>query len=182
MATHTLFPLSSERLLILTNRSWACDPHQPPLDLRPNPDYFRGAVFNFMEIQTRRELSEEDVLRLNSIIKRRAYRFVAAGREEWLYPERQVKVPWRSVGDNHLLMPDPRSLHPGAEIVMAYAGGAMETIDNFGRGPADPRFGHEARDAGGIGRHRQWCDEFEALIGPQRRGRTWEDTHHRRPD
>lgn len=73
-ATHTLFPLSSERLLILTNRSWACNPRQPPVQPRANPDLFRGAMFNFLEMQTHRALSEQDVLKINCIIKRRAYR------------------------------------------------------------------------------------------------------------
>ena len=174
-ATHTLFPLSSERLLILTNRSWACNPHRRPLEPRANPDLFRGAMFNFLEIQTRRPLSEQDVLKINCIIKRRAYRYVAAGREEWLYPERSVKSTWRAVGDEHLLMPDPRSLHPGAEIIMGYAGGATEAMDTFGRRPGDRRFGHEARSAQEIQAHRRWCDEYERVFGTKRRGASWED-------
>jgi len=174
-ATHTLFPLSSERLLVLTNRSWACNPKRPPLELRANPDLFRGAMFNFLEIQTRRLLSEQDVLKINCIIKRRAYRYIAAGREDSLYPERHVKFNWRAVGDEHLLMPDPRSLHPGAEIVMGYTGGRTEAMDTFGRRPGDRRFGHEARSAREIKAHRQWCDEFERLFGAKRRGASWED-------
>lgn len=179
-ATHTLFPLSSERLLILTNRSWACNPHRRPLEPRANPNFFRGAMFNFLEIQTRRPLSEQDVLKINSIIKRRAYHFIAAGREEWLYPERHAKFTWRSIGDEHLLMPDPRSLHPGAEIVMGYASGATEAMDTFGRRPGDRRFGHEARSAQEIEVHGRWCNEFERLFGEERRGTSWEDRNLKR--
>lgn len=179
-ATHTLFPLSSDRLLILTNRSWACNPHRPPLELRPNPDLFRGAMFNFLEIQTRRSLTEQEVLRINCIVKRRAYRYIAAGCEEWLYPERYVKFNWRAVGDEHLLMPDPRSLHPGAEIVMGYASGATEAMDTFGRRPGDQGFGHEARSAEEIEAHTRWCDEFERLFGEDRRGASWEDRNRER--
>jgi hypothetical protein len=174
-ATHTLFPLSSQRLLILTNRSWACNPHRPPVESRANPDLFRGAMFNFLEIQTRRLLSEHEVLKINCVIKRRAYRYIAGGREEWLYPERHVKFTWRSVGDEHLLMPDPRSLHPGAEIVMGYSSGATEAMDTFGRRPGDRRFGHEARSAQEIEAHRRWCNQFERLFGEERRGASWED-------
>jgi hypothetical protein len=174
-ATHTLFPLSSERLLILTNRSWACNPRRPPMQARPNPDFFRGAMFNFLEIQTRRSWSEQDVLRINCIIKRRAYRYIAAGREDWLYPERQVKFTWRAVGDEHLLMPDPRSLHPGSEITVGYAGGRTEAMDSVGRLPGDHEFGHEARSAQEIYAHRRWCGEFERLFGAERRGSSWED-------
>lgn len=179
-ATHTVFPLSSERLLILTNRSWACNPRRRPLEPRANPNLFRGAMFNFLEIQTRRPLSEQDVLKINCIIKRRAYRSIAAGREEWLYPERHVKFTWRSIGDDHLLMPDPRSLHPGAEVVLGYASGATEAMDTFGRRPGDRRFGHEARSAKEIETHRRWCDEFERLFGEVRRGTSWEDRNRER--
>jgi hypothetical protein len=179
-ATHTLFPLSSERLLILTNRSWACNPHRAPLEPRANPDLFRGAMFNFLEIQTSRPLSEQEVLKINCVIKRRAHRYIAAGREEWLYPECHVKFNWRSVGEEHLLMPDPRSLHPGAEIVMGYASGASEAMDTSGRLPGDRNFGHEARSAEEIDAHSRWCDEFEGLFGEARRGSSWEDRNRER--
>jgi hypothetical protein len=111
-ATHTLFPLSADRLLILTNKLWACSPHRPPLSPRPNPDLFRGAMFDFTELQVRRSLTEAEVLTINCIVKRRAYRYIAAGQEDWLYPERRMKFTWRAAGDQRLLMPDPRSLAP----------------------------------------------------------------------
>jgi hypothetical protein len=72
-------------------------------------------------------------------------------------------------------MPDPRSLHPGAEIVMGYASGATEAMDTFGRHPGDHRFGHEARSAPEIDAHARWCNEFERLFGEERRGTSWED-------
>ncbi len=174
-ATHTLFPLSSERLLILTNRSWACNPRRPPVEPRANPDLFRGAMFNFLEIQTRRSLSEQDVLRINCVIKRRAHRYIAAAREEWLYPERSVKFNWGAVGSEHLFMPDPRSLQPGAEMIVGYTGGRTEAMDTFGRRPSDRSFGQEARSAQERSAHRKWCEEFESLFGPRRRGSSWED-------
>lgn len=173
--THTLFPLSSERLLILTNLSWACNPHRPLLEPRANPDLFRGAMFNFLEIQTRRELSEQEVRELNYIIKARAYRYIAAGREEWLYPERHVKTPWRSLGGGYLLMPDPRPLTPGAEIIIGYSDGSTEAMDTFGRAPNERHFGREARSGAEHEAHGRWKREFEELFGPRRRGICWED-------
>ena len=77
-------------------------------------------------------------------------------------------------------MPDPRSLHPGAEIVMGYAGGATEAMDTAGRLPGDRDFGHEARDAQEIEAHMRWCDEFERLFGEARRGLSWEDRDRER--
>ncbi len=53
-ASHTLFPLSAERILVLTNLSWTRNPYQLETRMRPNPNFFRDAIFNFTEIQTRR--------------------------------------------------------------------------------------------------------------------------------
>jgi hypothetical protein len=174
-ATHTLFPLSSERVLILTNCLWACNPRRPPLEPRPNPDLFRGAMFNWLDVQVGRRLPEVDVLRINCIIKRRAYRYIAAANEEWLYPERHVKFNWREIGDDHLLMPDPRSLHPAAEIVMGFTGGRTAATDTLGRLPGDRDFGREARSGREIWAHRAWCEEFERRFGKARRGVSWRE-------
>jgi hypothetical protein len=64
--------------------------------MRANPQLFRSAMFYFPGIQTGRELVEIEVNQINFIIKKRAYRFVAAVEEEWLYPERHIPSDhWR---------------------------------------------------------------------------------------
>lgn len=173
--THTLFPLSSERLLILTNQSWACNPYRSAITLRDNPALFRDAMFNFLDVQVRRKLSEEEVCEINLILKARAYRYIAAGREEWLYPERSVRSAWRSLGSGHLLMPEPRSLIPGSEITVGYADGSIATLDSLGRRPSQPDFGRESRSATEREAHHKWRDEFESLFGTARRGLCWDD-------
>lgn len=173
--THTLFPLSSERLLILTNRSWACNPYRSAITFRDNPQLHRDALFNFLDIQVRRKLSEQEVCEVNFILKARAYRYVAAGREEWLYPERSVKVPWRSLGSGHLLMPEPRSLIPGSEMTLGYADGSTTTLDSLGRRPDQPDFGRESRSATEWETHKKWRAEFETLFGSAHRGLDWEN-------
>lgn len=170
LGSHTLLPLSAEKLLILTNVTWACNPRRAPLEMRPHPDLERGAMFNMLDVQTQRSLSETEVQTINWVIKKRAYRFVAAGREEWLHPERHIKVPWRSIGDSYLLMPDPRGLHPASEITVGYGDGSTTSMDSFGRRPWQPDFGVEVSDASEIQAHSRWCKEFEALFGTDRRG------------
>jgi Protein of unknown function (DUF4238) len=174
--THTLFPLSGDRVLILTNLSWACDPYRSPISLRANPSLFRDAMFNFTEIQVRRKLSEQEVREINLIIKARAYRYVAAGQEEWLYPERWVESPWRGLGNGHLLMPDPRPLTPGAEIILGYADGSTAALDTLGRPPGHPDFGDEGWSASERQAHGKWISEFERLFGPAPRGLCLEDS------
>jgi hypothetical protein len=61
--THTLFPLSPTRILILTNLSWARNPYGKAQKPRPNPRVFRTAMFNFTAIHTGRKLDEVEVNR-----------------------------------------------------------------------------------------------------------------------
>jgi hypothetical protein len=75
-ATHTMFPLSIDKALILTNRNWVRDPYQNETKIRPNPRMMRDAMFSFTDIQTDRLLTEDEVLMMNLIIKRRAYRYI----------------------------------------------------------------------------------------------------------
>jgi len=143
--THTIFPLSMERVLILTHRSWATNPYGPPTKLRPNPQLERDAIFNQMEVQVGRQLDEDEVRRINFIIKSRAYRFVAAAETEWLYPERHLsrKVKWSRLGDRYLLFPDPRELHHGGEIIIGFAGGRVNVPRCLRKDASRPRLRQE---------------------------------------
>jgi hypothetical protein len=98
-ATHTYFPLALDKVLILTNLSWVCNPYQNELRMRPNPNMFRNAVFNFESIQTGRTLTEDEVLQINYITRRRARRYIAAAEQEWLFPEKRVSTDhWKKLG------------------------------------------------------------------------------------
>ena len=79
-ASHTLFPLSLDRTLILTNLSWVRNPYQNELGMRPNPSFLRSAIMKITDIQTLRFLSEEEMRQINFIIKSRAYRYIAAAK------------------------------------------------------------------------------------------------------
>jgi hypothetical protein len=50
-ASHTFFPLTLNKVLILTNLSWVRNPYQNELKARPNPGFFRNTIFNFLSIQ-----------------------------------------------------------------------------------------------------------------------------------
>jgi len=64
----------------------------------------------FTEIQTGRQLNEVEVNQINFILKRRAERYIAAAKEQWLHPEDEIpSTHWRKLDDRYLLMPDPRS-------------------------------------------------------------------------
>ena len=146
-ATHTYFPLSTEKVLILTNLSWLRNPYQNELRMRPNPTLFRTAMFSFLSIQVGRKLSEDEVLQINLITKRRAYRYVAAAEKEWLYPERRVSTDhWKKFGGGWLLMPEPRLEHMGGEILVGFEGGGATGFSPYGHRPGQPGYKDEKRE------------------------------------
>ncbi|MGB8473342.1 MAG: DUF4238 domain-containing protein, partial [Candidatus Acidiferrum sp.] len=135
-ATQTVFPLSFEKVLLLTNLSWVRNPYQDPVKSRPNPRRFRNAMFYLLGIQTDRQLGEQEVREINFIIKQRALRYIAAGKQEWLHPEEFVsKSNWARFGGGYLLMPDPRSVSLSSEIIMGFKDGSATAFDAYGRRP-----------------------------------------------
>jgi hypothetical protein len=173
--THTIVPLNRERVLILTNLSWARDPYQSATAMRPNPTFYRDTIFNFFDTQTTRLLTEDEVRQINFIIKSRAYRQIAAGKPEWLYPEEYVdKSDWPTFGRGYLCMPDPRALHHGGETYVGYESGRSEGFDAFGRRPWEPDFGADGIQRGGRDPLLRFQGEFARLFGPARRGRSFQ--------
>ncbi len=176
--THTIFPLSMEKILVLTNLSWVRNPYQSEVALRPNPNPWRSAMFNFLEIQTLRHLSEQEVREINFIIKSRALRYIAAAKEEWLYPDKYIsKSKWNSFGDGYLLMPDPRGVDFSGEIVIGYRSGRSTAFDPYGRRPWQPGFGRESKNMDEFETLYRFKGEFARRYGPYRRGRAFNHGH-----
>jgi len=171
VGTHTLFPLSPTRALVLTNHSWVRNPHVRATRVRPNPRLFRTAMFYFPGIQTGRELTEVEVNQINFIIKKRAYRYIAAADEEWLYPERHIPSEhWRKLDERYLLMPDPRSVTVSEEIILGYDNAPADIFDSYGRRPGQPGFKDETQAAQERQSHLAFQGEYARLFGPKRRG------------
>lgn len=171
VGTHTIFPLSPTRALLLTNHSWVRNPYARATRIRPNPRLFRAAMFYFPGIQTGRVLNELEVNQINFIVKRRAYRHVAAPVEDWLYPERQIPSEhWRKLDDLYLLMPDPRSVTVSEEIVLGYDNRPADIFDSYGRRPGQAGFKDEALATAERRTHLAFQGEYARLFGPRRRG------------
>lgn len=172
--SHTLFPFGPDRILILTNRSWVENPYQTARGRRPNPDFYRNSTFNFLDVQTGRELTEREVLEINFIIKSRAFRFVAAGREEWLHPERHVsKSDWARFGAGYLCMPDPRSIHADVAMMLEFDDGRTEAHDSFGHRPWEAGYSGDGIPATSK-TLREFKQEFAELFGAHPRGQPFD--------
>lgn len=173
--THTIFPLSLNKALVLTNLSWARNPYGNPTKERPHPELFRGAMFNFTSIQTGRRFSEQDVLAVNYIIKKRAFRYIAAAEEEWLYPERNIKFKhWDQIGKSYVLMPDPRSMTFSSEVIIGYGNGKSDAFDEYGRKPWHREYREKERHDYEWDTFHAFQGEYARLFGPQRRGLAYE--------
>jgi len=136
-------------------------------------------MFKFTEIQTLRFLSEQEVREINFIIKSRAYRYVGAAQEEWLYPEKYVsKSDWAKFANGYLLMPDPRSTSYGGEIYIGYKDGSSEAFDEYGHRPWQRGYRrHEDGVDDDWNTFHQFQGEFARLQGPFRRGRSFDAMH-----
>jgi hypothetical protein len=171
LGTHTLFPLNFNKMLILTNKTWFHNPYQNPLKLRPNPEYFRNSFFNFMDIQIGRMLTEEEVLEINFIIKARSYKYIAAAKEEWLFPEKNIaEQRWDYYGKNYLLMPDPRSSNISSGPLIRYGNGSVDAFDIYGRKPWQEGYEDKALLERESKAFQAFKGEYARKFGPLRKG------------
>ncbi len=172
-ATHTIFPLSMEKALILTNLSWVRNPYQSEVGVRPNPNPFRNTMFKVLDIQTLRHLSEQEVREINFIIKSRALRYIGAACEEWLHPELYVtKSDWNRYGQGYLFNAGPafghlrsRNRNRGTKTA------PLPPSTNHGRRPWDRDFKGEGSVDDDWNTFHCFQGEFARLFGPFRRGR-----------
>ena len=79
-----------------------------------------------------RKLTGPEVAQINFIIKKRAHRFIAAGRKEWLYPEKTISQSWADIRKT-LMPPERDMLHFGGEMFVKYKSGDVHYQDEFGR-------------------------------------------------
>ena len=133
IGSQTLFPLSANHCLILTNLEYTQDPSRVDL-LRPrqNSRHFGTTLARTDAWIRSRKLSRTEVIAINHVLKSRARRYIAAAAAEWLYPERAGGPGWTDLGK--ILLPPERELwHFGGEIVVGYKDGTSSFQDAFGR-------------------------------------------------
>ncbi|WP_024353423.1 DUF4238 domain-containing protein [Brevundimonas naejangsanensis] len=130
--SQTIFPLSRDFCLILTNLEFAQEPGRAPLDKRTFARSFRQSMVKADEFVRTRSLQRGEVLRINAILKARASRYVAAGRKEWLHPEAEAVGDWRALGEP-LLPPKNELWGFGGEMFAKMEDGRVFYQDAFGR-------------------------------------------------
>jgi hypothetical protein len=131
-ASQTIFPLNRDFCLILTNLEYAKGPSCNPIDKRTFARNYRSSMVRTDKFIRARKLSGQEVARINYILKARARRYMAAGRKEWLYPEKAVSEPWSELRKT-LLPPEDALWGFGGEIFARFNDGHVYYQDEFGR-------------------------------------------------
>lgn len=130
--SQTIFPLNRNFCLIFTNLEYARDPSTAPLEKRTFARNYRPSMVRTDAFIRNRKISTQEVLQLNYIIKSRARRFIAAGRKEWLFPERAVSEKWGAL--KHYILPPKNGIWQfGGEIFAKYDDGRVHYQNEFGR-------------------------------------------------
>ena len=131
--TQTLFPLNQNYCLILTNLEYAQDPkNQNPLEKRTNAQYERDSVVRTDAFIRKRRLKNNEVSAINFILKSRSRRYIAASKEEWLYPEKAITHGWHEL--NMITLPSDNELFGfGGELFVGHKDGGVYYQDAFGR-------------------------------------------------
>lgn len=131
-ASQTIFPLNRDFCLILTNLEYAQDPSTPPCDKRTFARNYRSSMVRTDAFVRTRKLSNQEVTRVNYVLKSRARRYIAAGRKEWLFPERTVSDAWGALQET-FLPPKQGLWHFGGEMYAKFEDGHVHYQDAFGR-------------------------------------------------
>ncbi len=133
IGTHLLFPLGPEHCLCITNLQYVRNPKIKLTKFRENPRYYGQGFFDLRKVQRGREISEDEVIAVNYIIKTNALRYVASSREEWLHPEPLLKERfWPKLGGPYFLHPDPRKVSFTTAIISGGGKGPSLGTNEYG--------------------------------------------------
>jgi hypothetical protein len=146
IGTRTIFPLGLDSCIIITHVQLVRNPWSTPTEMRTNARPYQAAMKHLGDIQFGRELEEDEVLRINYILKRRAVRHIAAAEEEWLYPESRVSTTeWVNLDEDWFLFPHLWKVPFHTEIVVGYHDGTAAAWDEYGRRPWQRGFRDETQ-------------------------------------
>jgi len=141
IGTRKLFPLGIDACLIITHLQLVRDPLCKPKRARTNARAFAPAMFDLRSIQTGRELVEDEVRRINFILKRRATRYIAAAEEQWLYPEDFASVThWSKLDNDWFMLPNLYCAKFSRGIAVGYKDGSSWAADEYGRSRRHPDY------------------------------------------
>jgi hypothetical protein len=175
IGTRTIFPLSLNRCLIITHLQLVRNPWANPSRARVNARAYQTAMFNLQEIQTDRELTENEVTKINFILKKRATRYIASTEEKWLYPELHLSTThWSKLDDDWFLLPNLYKVPFSSGIVVGWDDGSSWVSDEYGRRRSDPDYQNKRQS------REEWVTARKAKLAwaVKREGKSASRNHH----
>lgn len=169
VGTRTLFSLSREQCLIITHLQFVRNPWANPLRPRENARVYQPTIMNLLDVQFGRELEEDEVLRINLILKQRASRYIAAAEQKWLYPEQLVSTShWSKLDSDWFLLPNPYKVRFRTTTAVRYKDGSSWVMDEYGRMPGHPRYSDKSQ----MRRELALQEKVKQIWSQKRQGRT----------
>ncbi|MBF0483363.1 MAG: SEC-C domain-containing protein [Candidatus Omnitrophica bacterium] len=98
----------------------------------------------------KRELQDNEVAKINLMIKLRSKQFLAAENKEWLYPEKFIQSSWTEIG-KVLLPPKDKLYNYGGEVYGQNKDGTYFYSDEYGRTHPEANFFKKEPKEGKIG-------------------------------
>jgi hypothetical protein len=161
VGTRTLFPLGLDSCLIITHTQLVRNPWNDPNAVRANARSYDQTMVDLTKIQFGRELEEDEVLRINFILKSRSTRYIAAAEVEWLYPERRASTTnWSKLDDDWFLFPHLYKVPFSREMMMGFRNGTSWGQDEYGRRPNNPKYMDKKLHRQEWGRHLRAQEEW----------------------
>lgn len=151
--TQTVFPLDQDHCLILTHLDYAHDPTLEPMSQRTHAKPVRPTMARTDAVITSRELTDKEVMGINTILRSQARRFIAAGHPRDIPPPCGGPVEW---GELRAVLAAPKDeLFPfGGEIIVGYDGGASYYQDPYGRKTRSHEYLAKEPPQGKVGRNK----------------------------
>ena len=132
-ASQTIFPLDKDHCLLLTNLDYAESPDSvDPLKKRPHSKLMRQSMVRTDKFIRSRELSTDEVISINLVLKNRAKRYIASTDKKSLYPEKHCSLKWDQLREV-FLPPNNELYHFGGEIFVGHKDGSVYHQDAYGR-------------------------------------------------
>lgn len=132
LGTQTVFALDAETCMIFTHLEYAKAPsRQDLIRLRTNARHHGMGMTRTDAFIRDRQLSRDEVITINYLLKSRAKRYIAAANKDWLYPERHFSGSWAEIAK--VLLPKSDLWRFGGEIYVGYRDGTSGYWDEHGR-------------------------------------------------
>ncbi len=169
LGTRTIFPLSLDACLIITHVQFTRNPWAKSSEHRVNARGYQHTMRHMLDTQFGRQLEQDEVIRINYILKRRATRYVAAAEEEWLYPEQRVSCKdWPKLDDDWFLFPNLYKIPFSGGITVGWKDGTKSVMDEYGQRPGNPNYKDKKR------RDKEWisCQRAKPEWAKKRKGKS----------